>query len=178
MNPTNDHQLIKVVLYTDNETRETLGVRTESVWASLTPEGNYTIENTPFYSLEVCTNDIVEVALNTDDQISQEITPTYTIARIIQPSGHATVHVHALAPRDRNLELEADPSYAPFADLHKFIESTEYTFEGNDCTQHYMTAIDIPPHTDPAPLFAKLDAGCQAAHWTYTHNHPTKNESA
>jgi len=113
----------------------------ESMWARRLPDGNYEIDNIPFYSYDVAVGDIVKV---------QEVDGELFFSERVKDSGNSVIRMRIY---DRG-ELDS---------IRAELRALGCDSEGDGI----VLAVNVPADVPYAPVFRFLTAGDRAKRWGF-----------
>jgi len=125
---------------------------TERMYAIRQNDGNYILDNSPFYAYEISWGDKFS---------AQFIDGALAFQSIIERSGHSTYRIRLPVGRNHDyFEL----NFVKLALLG-------CTYEGSSGSPARLYSVDIPPNIDIAACYAELEAGEKSGIWSFEEAH-------
>ena len=122
------------------------GHATESLWAEGLGNGEYSLQNSPFFAHGASYLDVVK---------AKESNGQLIVRKVVRPSGHSTYRVFVLEERD-------------FSQWSQRLQEAGCTYER--ATEH-LYAIDVPPEADVYRTYDILEMGVKEGVWDFEEGH-------
>ena len=119
-------------------------VGTEGLWATITPDGFYELDNIPFYAQEVSYKDVIQAMPDVDNALY--------FKQVIRRSGHSTVRVIVFDLNERD-------------NLKRSLEELGCSWEGG--SEPSLIAVDIPKNVNVSSVLMFLHNGFNQGCWDY-----------
>jgi Domain of unknown function (DUF4265) len=142
--PDENGNLVKVAIDLKDEVYSV-----ESLWAEPAGDGLYRLRNVPFLAYGYSEQDVVKAT---------DVEGYLSVNGVAERSGHSTYRLFFPEATDNE---KFRPLWEPF-------EKLGCTFEWANSR---LIGIDVPPHTDVYAVYAVLEQGEQAKHWTFEEGH-------
>lgn len=127
------------------------GVETESLWAQVTGDGRYRIDNIPFYAYDISLGDVVTGTVDGDRIAFQ---------RVLERGGHSTYRI--LVKDERGYESPA------FLEGWRELENHGCSYE---VAKRRWIAIDVPSAADVFAVYRILEDGENRGLWSFEEGH-------